>query len=1007
MSRSLFALLVATLPALAAPTPDRVKADLAKFRAEREAAAKQFPAAEMAAADQSAAKAAAALVGGNPVAAARLARDARWLLPARPSGLPPHVGRVIGTARLRHADRVNAVAYSPDGTKLASASRDGTVRVWDLGSGREVVAYRGHADPAGDKAEDANVLRAAGVAFSPDGKAVASSGGADVHLWNPATGDRIKLLPGHQGPVTSVAFGPDPNVLVSGSDDKTVIVWDVAAGKPAYTSPPQTQRVEAVAAAADGKRVASVNAAGELFVYAPADKKVLLTLPAPEPRQGLGVAFAGANGVVVAGADGKARLIAGPTADGTGPGAGTPLRTLLGHDGKINSLAVSPDGRWLVTGGGSGDRTVRVWDLASGKALWTFAGHAGADGVTAVAVRPDGAEAASGGDDGAIRLWPLAAADEHRAFPGAAGPVWGVAASPDGGRFAAAGADGKIRVHDAGSGKLVNTLDGHAGGVTAISFAGPDRLASVGGDKLVKVWTLADGTARDLPGHTSAGLAVAAADKLVASGAADKTVRGWDASTGKPLWTWDARSAVCGLAVRPDGKRVAVGTADGALTLLDVTVNPPNPSPAVSAHLAGVAGVAYSPDGRWVATCGGDGVARLWAAPDAGPPAAARRFEPPTPEGVSPASAVAFAADGRTIAVGGKDPTVRLWDARTGAEVRTLRGATDWVTAVAFRPDGQGLLAAGADRTVREFELARPESTVAAGHTQPVLGVAVSRDGKLLATASVDKTVKVWDLVGGREVGTLTGPNDRVSAVGFVGPNVVVGAGAGLPDHRVRWWTVSPPAEVRSQPTRGEAFNLAVAPDGSRVAVVWASGPADEKAVAFDVFPGDGDGPPARVTDSGREVRCAAISPDATLGVTGGTDGVVRVWDLAGKERRGGDWPLFVKPVVDLGLTADGKTLVGADADGAVKVADLAAREVTAAAQAAGGGRVAGLVVAPAGGRFATLADDGEVKAWDMSGKEVRAWKLPVAANAAAFTPDGKALVTGNKDGTAYVLELP
>jgi WD40 repeat protein len=153
-------------------------------------------------------------------------------------------------------------------------------------------------------------------------------------------------------------------------------------------------------------------------------------------------------------------------------------------------------------------------------------------------------------------------------------------------------------------------------------------------------------------------------------------------------------------------------------------------------------------------------------------------------------------------------------------------------------------------------------------------------------------------------------------------------------------------------------------------------------------------------------LTCAAVSPDGTLAVSGGNDGIVRVWNLTTRKRVSEDWSLLPQTAADLGLTPDKKTLVAIDTDGTVKVADVGTRDVRATVNAVSGGVVA-LVVSPTGDKFATLAADGTVKAWSLTGAELRSWKLPVPPAAAAFGPDGKTLVTGNKDGTAYVLELP
>jgi len=177
------------------PTAGEIKALADKFKIEREEALKaKFPPEAMTRADDLVKRAEAALTNNNPRGAARYYRDARWQLPYLPVNLPPHVTRVFGESRMRHSDKVFSVSYSPDGTRLASASADNTVKIWDLGNGRELVTYRGHADQPDDATKDANVLKVGGVAFHPKEKMIASVGGNQVHLWDPTTGKLIKVL---------------------------------------------------------------------------------------------------------------------------------------------------------------------------------------------------------------------------------------------------------------------------------------------------------------------------------------------------------------------------------------------------------------------------------------------------------------------------------------------------------------------------------------------------------------------------------------------------------------------------------------------------------------------------------------------------------------------------------------------------------------------------------------------------------------------------------------------
>jgi WD40 repeat protein len=207
-------------------------------------------------------------------------------------------------------------------------------------------------------------------------------------------------------------------------------------------------------------------------------------------------------------------------------------------------------------------------------------------------------------------------------------------------------------------------------------------------------------------------------------------------------------------------------------------------------------------------------------------------------------------------------------------------------------------------------------------------------------------------------------------------------------------------------------YTVAAVPDGSKVAA-WsarvADGDQERKRSTYEVFDANAK-PLVSFADKGSKVNAATFSADLTLAAAGDEQGVVRVFDLAKKERLKGDWPLFANPVGDLGLTPDKRLLVAIDRNGLVKVADADRRETLTSVPAHKAG-VRGLLVSPKGDTFVTLGLDREVKAWSLADpkavKEVRSWRLPVGLNGAAYAPDGKGLVTANADGTAYVLELP
>jgi RNA polymerase sigma factor (sigma-70 family) len=623
--------------------------------------------------------------------------------------LPPGALARIGTVRFRERDAIFALAYSPDGKMLASATgnRESVVRLWDAVTGKQLFLL------------PQNSGQICSLAFSPNGKQLASMGGGKgdrsrgLHLWNTATGKEILALQDRQASGRTVAFSPDGRQLATGGAGNPIRLWDIASGKQLLQFEDRKGTIWSCAFSPDGKTLATANHAGAICLWDAATGKELRRMIPPKilPKTyGSYVAFSSDGKIVASGgydgsvylwdaATGRERLtIRGRDKWQNHPGFSRegPAVVAFSPDGKyvaagnegivydaatgkercqlqdfhrwVRALVFSPDGKTLA---GESSNRIRFWDAATGKEIFKDAAHR--DSVCSAVFSADGKTLFTASRDDSVAAWETATGRERFRFQGQKQPEGHqneIALAPDG-KTAAAWLAGALYSWDVPKPDVVRNYSGAAGFgfLHGIAFSPQGQLLAAvwkREENGIRLW--AEGIAKEprlLKGHQggSNGLIFSADGKTLASGSSQGTADLWDVAAGQHLRTLPGFNRA--------GRR-----RDG------------------SAYIA-VFSLAFSPDGKILALGGSDGAIELWDTAAAREP---RRLEPSPNQGWT--EALAFAPDGKTLTAGYEDGTLRFWETATGKLRRQWATHIGDILALAFSPDGRLLASAGSDTTV-------------------------------------------------------------------------------------------------------------------------------------------------------------------------------------------------------------------------------------------------------------------------------------------------------------------
>ena len=894
-------------------------------------------------------------------------------------------------------NQVSSVVFSPDGTTLAAASDIKTIRLWDVGRREQIGILSGHRSFHS-------------VAFSPDGTTLASgSSDGTVTLWDVRRREQIGNLYGHQAWINSVVFSPDGTTLASASDDKTIRLWDVGRQEQIGILRGHRDQVNSVVFSPDGTTLASASGDDTIRLWDVGRREQIRILH-KDPRQVYSVDFSAGGGIVAyASGDGTVRLLHTPQPN---------LIETYAQGAPVAEVSFSPDGTTLASADWDGE--LWLWDTSK----WTLP-----ETWELQIISGDGQQ----GTPGAQLNRPLVVEvrDQYgNPVPDAA--VTFTVTAGEGklsGRFtvehAATNADGRV--------ELTLTLGHHIGlNTVGVSIARRElaTLSAEGvGSGVVQQggdywsWHLPDVAigrlGKGVLGDSDRAVALSPEGRFLAV-ASGIGVWLYEVATSRAVVLLPTATGVRAVAFSPDGA-LALGLRKGQVELWDANTAE---RIGVLDHGSGVTSVVFSPDGSTVASGGWNELIKLW---DVATKRLVGTWAVAGTSGSFFFKSVAFSPDGTRLAAGIKNGKIRLWDVAIQKDVATLDGHGSQVYSVSFSPDGTTMASGSFDRTIRLWDVnAQAEFALLRGHAGGVRTVSFSSPrGATLASGSRDGTVKLWDVATGALINTLDMQTGSIHSVTFSPDGTLIASGAsdgtvlvrdiqngnfsaltghsslylmalsadgtllvtlgGFSENTFKLWDtrIMKSFDVLEANHEQGVYDMSLSPDGAVLATgSW------KDAKLWDVAARKLIGTLQGHTSY---VSSVALSPDGTTVATGSGDGTVRLWDSATLEQIG-ELVGHKDRVTSISFSSPvGLRLASGSQDRTAMVWDVAGRKLIGTLQGHTS-YVSSVALSPDGTTVATGSGDRTVRLWDLATWNTIATLNGHLPRAMAFNPDGSLL---------------